>query len=60
MSMDTFGGWFMTQRFDVEEGDMIEEQGYQFKVTELDGHHILYLEVTKLPELEKTNEEQQS
>ena len=58
--IDTIGGWFMTQRFDVEEGDIIEEQGYQFKVTELDGHHILYLEVTKLPELEKTNEEQQS
>ncbi len=56
--IDTIGGWFMTQHFDVEEGDTIEEQGYQFKVTELDGHHILYLEVTKLPELEKIDEEQ--
>ena len=55
--IDTIGGWFMTQRFDVEEGDMIEEQGYQFKVTELDGHHILYLEVTKLPESEDKDEE---
>ena len=50
--IDTIGGWFMTQRFDVEEGDTIEEQGYLFKVTELDGHHILYLEVTKLAETE--------
>ncbi|HEY4624191.1 hemolysin family protein [Solibacillus sp. FSL R7-0668] len=55
--IDTIGGWFMTQRFDVEEGDTIEEQGYHFKVTELDGHHILYLEVTKLPESVVLNEE---
>ncbi|WP_199912338.1 MULTISPECIES: hemolysin family protein [unclassified Lysinibacillus] len=56
--IDTIGGWFMTQHFDVEEGDTIEEQGYQFKVTELDGHHILYLEVTKLPESELQEEPQ--
>lgn len=55
--IDTIGGWFMTQRFDMQVGDTIEEQGYQFKVTELDGHHILYLEVTKLPEIEAIDEE---
>lgn len=55
--IDTIGGWFMTQRFDVEQGDTIEEQGYQFKVTELDGHHILYLEVTKLLETDKIEEQ---
>ena len=55
--IDTIGGWFMTQRFDMQVGDTIEEQGYQFKVTELDGHHILYLEVTKLPEIEALDEE---
>ncbi|MER2029225.1 MAG: hemolysin family protein [Solibacillus sp.] len=55
--IDTIGGWFMTQRFDVQEGDIIESEGYQFKVTELDGHHILYIEVTKLPPSETTEEE---
>ena len=55
--IDTIGGWFMTQRFDMQVGDTIEEQGYQFKVTELDGHHILYLEVTKLPDSEAIDEE---
>lgn len=54
--IDTIGGWFMTQRFDVQEGDIIESEGYQFKVTELDGHHILYIEVTKLPPSETTEE----
>lgn len=55
--IDTIGGWFMTQRFDVQEGDTIEMEGYQFKVTELDGHHILYIEVTKLPPSEAIDEE---
>ncbi|MFL0583575.1 hemolysin family protein [Solibacillus silvestris] len=55
--IDTIGGWFMTQRFDVQEGDIIESEGYQFKVTELDGHHILYIEVTKLLPSETTDEE---
>ncbi|WP_274310530.1 hemolysin family protein [Solibacillus daqui] len=55
--IDTIGGWFMTQRFDVELGDIIEMQGYKFKVTELDGHHILYLEVTKSPKFETSVEE---
>lgn len=54
--IDTIGGWFMTQRFDVQEGDTIETEGYQFKVTELEGHHILYIEVTKLPPSEITEE----
>ncbi len=49
--IDTIGGWFMTQRFDAEEGDSVEAYGYQFKIKKLDGHHILYLEVTKLPEI---------
>ena len=48
--IDTIGGWFMTQHFDAVEGDTIEAHGYEFKIKELDGHHILYLEVTKIPE----------
>ena len=47
--IDTIGGWFMTQHFDAVEGDSIKAYGYEFKIKELDGHHILYLEVTKLP-----------
>lgn len=50
--IDTIGGWFMTQYYDAIEGDKVDQQGYEFKIKELDGHHILYLEVTKLPEIE--------
>jgi CBS domain containing-hemolysin-like protein len=53
--IDTIGGWFMTQHFDAIEGDFVEEQGHRFIIKELDGHHILYLEVEKLPEPETTD-----
>jgi CBS domain containing-hemolysin-like protein len=46
--VDTIGGWFLTQNFDVQMGTEIETEGYLFKVHELDGHHIQYLEVKKI------------
>lgn len=46
--VDTIGGWFLTQKFDVHKGDAIEKEGFQFQITENEGHHILYMEVKKL------------
>jgi CBS domain containing-hemolysin-like protein len=43
--IDTIGGWFMTQRFEAIQGEKIIEQGFEFTVKDVDGHHILYLEV---------------
>lgn len=54
--IDTIGGWFMTQHFDAVEGDSIKAHGYEFKIKEVDGHHILYLEVTKIAQSEKQEE----
>jgi CBS domain containing-hemolysin-like protein len=45
--IDTIGGWFMTRNIDAKPGDKIEEQGYIFKIKEIEGHHILFLEVAK-------------
>jgi CBS domain containing-hemolysin-like protein len=45
--VDTIGGWFLTQKFDVKKGDTIENDGYVFKIIENEGHHILYIEVNK-------------
>ncbi len=45
--VDTIGGWFMTRNIDAKPGDKIEEQGYIFKIKEIEGHHILFLEVAK-------------
>lgn len=45
--VDTVGGWILTERFEVQEGDIIERGGCTFKVVELDGYHIKFVEVTK-------------
>ena len=50
--IDTIGGWFMTQRFEAIQGEKIIEQGFEFMVKDVDGHHILYLEVIKYKEEE--------
>ncbi|WP_301107335.1 hemolysin family protein [Sporosarcina sp.] len=56
--IDTIGGWFMDQRFEAIPGEKIIEQGYEFTVKEVDGHHILYLEAKKqLPEEENAEDE---
>jgi len=45
--IDTIGGWFMSESFDTIRGQKIIEQGYEFLAKDVDGHHILYLEVQK-------------
>lgn len=50
--VDTIGGWFMTRNFNAEVGDEIYEQGHVFRVNDVEGYHILYLEVWKLSEEE--------
>lgn len=48
--VDTIGGWFLNQKYDVKLGDVIEEEGYQFTIQEIDQQHILFIEVEKLAE----------
>ena len=48
--IDTIGGWFMSQRFEAIPGEKIIEQGYEFSVKDVEGHHILYLEAEQVPE----------
>ncbi|WOV86593.1 hemolysin family protein [Sporosarcina oncorhynchi] len=45
--IDTIGGWFMSERFEAVAGEKIIEQGYEFTVKDVEGHHILYLEAMK-------------
>ncbi len=56
--IDTIGGWFMTQHFDAVVGDKVYADGYEFKINEVEGHHILFIEITKLPEGETAEIEQ--
>jgi CBS domain containing-hemolysin-like protein len=45
--LDTIGGWFLAQKFDIQQGDTIEAEGYSFVIKENEGHHIMYIEVKK-------------
>ena len=49
--IDTIGGWILTKNFDVKTGSEIKTEGFSFKVHEIDGHHIQYLEVKKMEPL---------
>ena len=46
--VDTIGGYILTQKFDVKQGDEIIEDGYVFTVKEIDGQHIVFVEAKKL------------
>ncbi|MCQ6275711.1 HlyC/CorC family transporter [Bacillus sp. V3B] len=46
-SVDTIGGWFLNQKYEVELGDTVEAEGYVFTVKEINLYHILFIEVEK-------------
>ena len=45
--VDTIGGWVLTENYDVKVGDIIERDGFCFKIIEMDDHAIRFIEVTK-------------
>lgn len=45
--VDTIGGWVLTEKFDIEKGDIVEVGTFTFKVRDMENHHIKYLELTK-------------
>jgi CBS domain containing-hemolysin-like protein len=48
--MDTIGGWVLTQKFDVQKGDSIHFEQYEFKILDMEGHHIKQVEAFKTKE----------
>lgn len=46
--VDTIGGWIMMQKQTIIEGDVIETNGWIFKVLEKDVHQIKRVEIKKL------------
>jgi CBS domain containing-hemolysin-like protein len=46
--MDTIGGWILSEKMDVVEGDKVQYGDYVFKVLEIDGYHIKSLEIVRL------------
>ncbi|WP_018661135.1 hemolysin family protein [Heyndrickxia acidiproducens] len=48
--VDTVGGWLLTQKYDLKKGDIIPFQSCEFKVINMEGSHVLYVEVWKKQE----------
>jgi CBS domain containing-hemolysin-like protein len=48
--VDTIGGWMLTQRYDLKQGDSLTEGGYKITAKEMEGHHIFYVEVRRMKE----------
>lgn len=51
--VDTIGGWMLTENYEVKQGDYISCSPFQFRILEMEDHHIKYIEVTKQAESEK-------
>ncbi|MGG3738786.1 hemolysin family protein [Aeribacillus pallidus] len=45
--VDTIGGWLLTKKYDLREGDSIEVDSYTFKAKEMKGHHVVYVEAIR-------------
>src|SRR5690606_29160252 len=46
--VDTIGGWFLTENFEAKQSDSIIFDDYEFKILEMEDHHIDYIEVKKI------------
>ncbi|MFY4775434.1 hemolysin family protein [Metabacillus sp. RGM 3146] len=45
--MDTIGGWILSQNLDIKKGESIIQEGCQFKIMDIEGHHIRSIEIIK-------------
>ncbi|MBP2240451.1 CBS domain containing-hemolysin-like protein [Cytobacillus eiseniae] len=46
--IDTLGGWFLSQNIEADINSEIDFGGYTFKINNIDGHQIHYIEVEKI------------
>ncbi|MED1610093.1 MULTISPECIES: hemolysin family protein [Bacillus cereus group] len=46
--VDTIGGWIMMQNHEIEEGQHVEAEDYEFKVLEKDAYQIKRVEIRKM------------
>lgn len=51
--VDTIGGWIMMQNHEIEEGQHVEAEGYEFKVLEKDAYQIKRVEIRKMEQEEE-------
>lgn len=45
--IDTLGGWILTENYEAKQGDIIEFEGFEFIIKEIEDLHVKYIEVKK-------------
>ncbi|MGG4488426.1 hemolysin family protein [Metabacillus idriensis] len=51
--VDTIGGWMLTENIDIQQGESIILDGYEFFAKEMEGHLIRVIEIFKLAHTEE-------
>ena len=55
--VDTIGGWVLTEKYDVKQGESLSFDQYDFTVTKMEGHHIQYIDVIKKRQVHQSTDE---
>ncbi|KKB74634.1 hemolysin family protein [Bacillus sp. FSL M8-0052] len=45
--VDTIGGWLLTQKMELKNGDIFRSEGCEFKILDAEDHHIRFVEIKK-------------
>ncbi|MCK1993038.1 HlyC/CorC family transporter [Peribacillus muralis] len=45
--IDTMGGWILTENYEAKQGDVLTFGPYNFRIKEMEDHHICYIEIYK-------------
>ncbi|CAH0219023.1 Magnesium and cobalt efflux protein CorC [Peribacillus sp. Bi96] len=45
--IDTMGGWILTENYEAKQGDVLTYGPYNFRIKEMEDHHICYIEIYK-------------
>ncbi|MDM5213938.1 hemolysin family protein [Peribacillus sp. NJ4] len=45
--IDTMGGWILTENYEAKQGDILTYGPYNFRIKEMEDHHICYIEIYK-------------
>ncbi|MFJ7851462.1 hemolysin family protein [Peribacillus frigoritolerans] len=45
--IDTMGGWILTEDYEAKQGDILTYGPYNFRIKEMEDHHIRYIEIYK-------------
>jgi len=55
--VDTIGGWVLTEKYDVKQGESLSFDQYDFTVAKMEGHHIQYIDVIKKRQVHQSTDE---